>query len=35
MSSTDIAIVFAPFAVLWLVMLVGFGLVHWFNVRSN
>ena len=31
MSSTDIAIVFAPFAVLWLVMVVAFT----FGQRSN
>jgi hypothetical protein len=31
MSSTDIAIVFAPFAVLWCVMLVAFAL----GQRSN
>jgi hypothetical protein len=33
MSSFDIALVYAPFTVLFVLMLIGFGVAHYLEVR--
>jgi hypothetical protein len=35
MSTQDILIVIAPFAAIWSIMFIGFGIVHYFEQKGN
>jgi hypothetical protein len=35
MTSTDIAITFSPFAVFFVILAIGFGFAHFFDVKGQ